>query len=81
MAYDKKNLESLLAKLEVISGKATALEEKHADDLKKLHPKYIESARNMIHYLALRQVDIRLLQQKLGYSFYEEMKRAPDLKG
>jgi pyruvate kinase len=66
MAYDKKNLESLLAKLEDIAGKSNALEEKHADELQTLHPKYIESARNMLHYLGLRQVDIRLLQQKLG---------------
>jgi pyruvate kinase len=36
-----------------------------SDRLESIHPEHKESARNLIHYLALRQIDIRELQDQL----------------
>ena len=40
-------------------------EKKFKDDLKKVHPKYKESAINLIHYRALRELDLAPIQKKL----------------
>ena len=44
---------------------ALELEASLAAELQRVHPSFRESARNFVHYLALRQTDIRPLQVQL----------------
>ncbi len=52
--------------LQAIRNRAKALETEHAAELAAVHPDYSDSARNLIHYLALRQSDISALQEDLA---------------
>ncbi|HSP38596.1 MAG TPA: pyruvate kinase, partial [Frankiaceae bacterium] len=38
----------------------------HADDVARVHPEHRKDAENLLHYLALRQQDVRHLQRALG---------------
>ena len=49
-----------------VHDQALELEKEYAEDLRKIAPAYRESARNLLHYLALRRHDIRELQQDLS---------------
>ena len=42
------------------------LEERHANDIAQVHPQHRADAVNLVHYLALRQSDVRSLQHRLG---------------
>lgn len=50
---------------EVIEG-MEAFEDRFADEISRAHPQYRTSAANLVHYLALRQYDLRDLQQELA---------------
>ncbi len=43
-----------------------AMESTYADQLEAVHPKQRDSARNLVHYLALRSSDMHALQQNLS---------------
>ncbi len=43
-----------------------AEEDRHADTLTRIHPNYQGSARNLLHYLSLRRLDLRELQEQLS---------------
>jgi pyruvate kinase len=62
----KKELQQLLKRLEGILAKAQALEQQHAEAIARVHPAFSQSARNLLHYLALRNADIRTLQEQLS---------------
>jgi len=66
MKLKKKRVIELLEQLEQIESEAKDLEKKYAKRLKKVHPANQKSALNLIHYLALRNQDIRELQDTLG---------------
>lgn len=55
----------LIAPVTELRRKALELERKYEEQIKHLDPGYRESARNMLHYLAMRQTDIRQLQRDL----------------
>ncbi|MDD2677733.1 MAG: pyruvate kinase, partial [Methylacidiphilaceae bacterium] len=57
---------NLIKKLVEIGDAAVALEEKFRVWLEKVHPHHQESARNLVHYLALRRFDLRRLQEELA---------------
>jgi len=57
-----KRFEKLFSQLESICTRAERLEKQFASELDEVHPKFSESARNLVHYMALRHVDIRDLQ-------------------
>ncbi|VVM05697.1 pyruvate kinase [Methylacidimicrobium tartarophylax] len=57
---------NLIKKLVEIGDAAIALEEKFRVLLEKVHPDYQASARNLVHYLALRRFDLRRLQGELA---------------
>jgi pyruvate kinase len=59
-------LESVIAALEALRERALAMEAGFAEDLQRVPPSHRESARNLVHYLALRQTDLRGLQTRLG---------------
>ena len=52
--------------LKSIYDRAVEFESIHADELAVVHPQFKESARNLVHYLALRQSDLRGLQETLS---------------
>ena len=52
--------------LKSISDRARELESNYAEDLRAVHPAFQDSARNLVHYLALRQSDISELQEDLA---------------
>ncbi len=58
--------ERLIPALERLRQEAVALEGAHRDQVDAAHPAYRDSARNLLHYLALRQSDIRDLQDDLA---------------
>lgn len=62
----KKEAESLLEPLHDLVSGALNLEKSFVRELAEVHPDRVNSARNLIHYLSLRQTDIRPLQESLG---------------
>ena len=57
---------SLWQQLQVIRERAADLEARFEDDLRHVDPRYAASARNLLHYVALRQFDISALQDQLA---------------
>ncbi len=53
--------------LESIRDQAITLEEKYADELASVHPEFREGARNLVHYLALRETDTLQLRRSLRH--------------
>ena len=60
------DLASLWQQLQLIRERALALEARFEPELGRIHPNFSASARNLLHYVALRQVDIGELQQRLA---------------
>lgn len=60
------DIRRLSDQLKSISGRARALESEYSAELHAVHPEFRDSARNLVHYLALRQTDISDLQQELA---------------
>ena len=58
--------ERLIAPVAELRQRALAMEQRHQDPVARAAPAYRESARNLLHYLALRQVDVRDLQDDLA---------------
>jgi pyruvate kinase len=66
--YRGDDLNQLITELCGIRSEMVRIEKFFEGKLQPVHEKHKESARNFLHYLALRQQDIRSLQQKLaGY--------------
>lgn len=64
--YPTRIAEHLLPTLEILREAALVLEATHRTQLDQAHPAYRDSARNLLHYLALRQTDQRELQDELA---------------
>ena len=62
----KEKISKLIVEISDIIDRALALEESNQEALSKVHSNFLQSARNLIHYRALRMKDIRSLQKKLG---------------
>lgn len=60
------DIERLGEQLRAIIQRAEALESEYAADLAAVHPEYQRGARNLVHYIALRQSDISELQEGLA---------------
>jgi pyruvate kinase len=60
------DLESLWQQLQRIRERAEALEVRFEPELQQVHPNFAASARNLLHYIALRQYDIGELQERLA---------------
>lgn len=61
-----RTADQLIVALEAMRTRALALERGWAASLSRVAPARRASARNLVHYLALRQTDLRALQQKLA---------------
>ncbi|KAG0626036.1 hypothetical protein M758_2G097600 [Ceratodon purpureus] len=64
----ESTLMDLIDQVEGIRLHALALERWHAPQLKKVHRQYYASARNLLHYVAFRSLDIADLQERLASS-------------
>jgi len=64
MATDRL-VERTLAALRALRERAMEFETLHAGELDAVEPRFRNSARNLLHYLSVRQQDIRSLQQDL----------------
>ncbi len=65
MDNSQKKAAQLRQKIQKIIDEAGLLEKAHEHQLKLIHPQYIASARNLLHYKALRRHDLRYLQKNL----------------
>lgn len=65
MLYDSTHLEPLAAAVMKLRDQTLQLEQAYDTEIKKVVPDYQNSARNLLHYLALRQHDLRELQHEL----------------
>jgi pyruvate kinase len=63
---DPARLQRLIGELEELRTKLLQFEEKFGDRVSKVHRAYEASARNLLHYIAMRQYDIRKLQEELA---------------
>lgn len=66
----------LIPKLERLRDEALALEAAHSEQIDRAHPQYRASARNLLHYLSLRQGDLRTLQEELAQLGLSRLGRA-----
>ena len=76
MEPSPKKLTTLMDQLTLLQEDALALENKFKPSLKEVHPSLKKSARNLLHYLALRQHDIRQLQADLALLGLSSLGRA-----
>lgn len=65
MKIKKEKILEIVASLDDIISAACDLEQRYSDKISMVHPDHALSARNLVHYLALRQHDVSLLQQRL----------------
>lgn len=66
----------LIPAVEELRRQALELERSYEKDVKRSHRLHQDSARNLLHYLALRQADIRGLQKELGMLGLSRLGRA-----
>ena len=59
-------LEDLLSSIADLRAQACATERSLSSELERIPPQYRRSASNLMHYLALRQHDVRELQNHLA---------------
>ena len=66
--YDASSddLAELIEKLSKIRAEMVAIEKAFTNELNYLHDAHHQSARNLLHYMALRRHDLRQLQSKLA---------------
>lgn len=70
------DIEQVDRQLTTICERALEYEQRYADDLAQVDVRYRDSARNLLHYIALRKADIRGLQQDLAVLGLSSLGRA-----
>lgn len=65
MLFQEENLQEINAQIDAIFDKVKDYENRYKKYIEKVHPNYTKSAKNLIHYLALRTFDNDVLQNKL----------------
>ena len=66
MTHQKAELESLIHELSEIYRQMLDLEALGLQKAAHIHPTYLQSARNLFHYLALRRREMRPIQERLS---------------
>jgi pyruvate kinase len=66
VSFEERKLDDLISRLTQIRRALVESEGSLQGQLKSIDPSYLKSARNLIHYLALRHRDVRPLQQELA---------------
>ena len=68
--------QQLLRELMQLRESISRFEQEYSHKIKEIHPRYGESAKNLLHYLALRQHDLRPLQDQLAILGLSSLGRA-----
>lgn len=71
-----RNVETLLSQIDRILSSARERERSSAVEIRAADPRFQQSARNLLHYLALRNEDIRPLQEQLAQMGLSSLGRA-----
>ena len=66
LPWDAGTVNGIFAELEHIRAQMIEAEAKRAVQIRAMQPTYRESARNLLHYMALRRNDVRRLQEDLA---------------
>ena len=66
VTHQKAELESLIHELSAIRQQMLDLEALGLQKAARIHPTYLQSARNLFHYLALRRREMRPIQERLS---------------
>jgi len=73
---NRVDIGALREQLDTITERAEKLEVRFADTLSRVHPDFYDSARNLVHYVALRHADISELQEQLSFLGLSSLGRA-----
>jgi pyruvate kinase len=65
MKANEKKIRAMIAHIDRLTQSALDMERQYRDQISKVHPAFSLSARNLVHYRALRQFDLRPLQVAL----------------
>lgn len=65
MLFPKNKLQEIAVAIDMVINKIAAFEKHYNLEIHHVHPNYKKSAKNLIHYLALRTIDVDILQEKL----------------
>lgn len=66
MIFQQEKLQLINIKIDEVLTKMAEYEETYQGQIEKVHPKYKVSAKNLIHYLALRTFDNDIFQEELA---------------
>lgn len=66
MLFNPEQLREISSEIDLILDKISEFEYTYQAQIQNVHPKYAPSAKNLIHYLALRSFDIDVFQEKLN---------------
>lgn len=78
MLYPKNKLQEIVVSSDLIIARISELEHKYKEQIDNVHPNYTKSAKNLIHYLALRSFNIDFLQEKMDEI---GLPNSPEFKG
>lgn len=59
-------IQRLISEITEVVKRLDDYEAKYSEELSRIHPKFVQSARNLIHYRALRKEDSRAIQKNLA---------------
>ena len=65
MRFERDKLQEILVALDSVIGRMHEFENDHKAQLDRVHPKYSQSAMNLVHYLAMRSFNMNIFQDKL----------------
>ena len=65
MLYPENKLREIVVTIDLILNKIHEFEHKYQQQIDNVHPNYTKSAKNLIHYLALRSFNLDNLQNKI----------------
>ena len=65
MLFPKDKLQGIVEALDSVIDEIHEFENKYQTQLSRVHPKYSYSAKNLVHYLAMRSFNINVFQDKL----------------
>jgi pyruvate kinase len=75
-SIEGEELERSIAELETLRSEMVLLSARYLEPAGSVHPTYHESARNLLHYVALRSRDLRPLQMRLAVLGLSSLGRA-----
>ena len=65
MFFPQHKLQEIDVAIDLVIHKIAEFEDYYQLEINNVHPNYVKSAKNLVHYLALRSVDVDILQEKL----------------